>query len=43
MSELPGVNYQAAAQGVRRFRLGVGEDRAKDRFVNRLKKQLSTI
>ena len=43
MGELPEMKYQAAAQGVRRFRLGLKDDPAKERFVNRLKKQLSTI
>jgi hypothetical protein len=43
LGELPGLKYQAAAQGVRRFRHGLRDDRAKERFVNRLKKQLSII
>jgi putative transposase len=40
LGEMPELKYQAAAQGVRRFRLGLKEDPAKERFVNRLKKQL---
>jgi hypothetical protein len=43
LGELPELKYQAAAQGVRRFRLGLKADSAKERFVTRLKKQLSII
>ena len=43
LEEMPELKYQAAAQGVRRFRLGLRADPAKERFVNRLKKQLSII
>jgi hypothetical protein len=39
MGELPGLKYQAAAQGVRRFRLGLKNDAAKERFVHRLSKR----
>jgi REP element-mobilizing transposase RayT len=40
---LPGVKYQAAAQGVRRFLTGLKQDTAKARLVDKLRKQLSTI
>ena len=43
LSELPEIKYQAAAQGIRRFRLGLKDDPAKERFVSRLRKQMSTI
>jgi hypothetical protein len=41
--EVPGLRYQAAAQGVRRFSRGLREDPARERFVGRLRKQLSII
>jgi len=43
LCEVPGLTYQAAAQGVRRFRRGLETDPAKERLVTRLRKQLSTI
>jgi len=43
LREVPGLNYQAAAQGVRRFRRGLETDPAKERLVTRLRKQLSII
>ena len=41
--EVPGLRCQAAAQGVRRFRLGLGKDPAKERFLAKLKSRLSII
>jgi len=41
--QAPGLSYQAAAQGVRRFRLGLDKDPNKRRFLSRLKRHLSII
>ena len=43
LQEIPGLKYQAAAQGIRRFRLGLAADPAKARFVTRLQQELSII
>jgi putative transposase len=43
LKETPGLSYQAAAQGVRRFRRGLEADPAKEVFVARLRQQLSMI
>ncbi len=43
LKEVPGLRYQAAAQGVRRFRLGLGNDPAKGRLLASLRSRLSII
>jgi putative transposase len=43
VGEVPGLRYQAAAQGVRRFSRQLAKDPARERFVRRLRKQLSII
>jgi hypothetical protein len=43
LKEVPGLRYQAAAQGVRRFRLGLESDPAKERFLAKLRSRLSII
>jgi REP element-mobilizing transposase RayT len=43
LGNLPGLKYQAAVQGMRRFGVGLGKDPAKDRFVTKLRRQLSLI
>ncbi len=39
--EVPGLKYQAAAQAVRRFRSQLAEDPARQRFVERLRREMS--
>jgi putative transposase len=43
INQVAGLRYQAAAQGVRRFRLGLGNDSAKERFLAKLRSKLSII
>jgi len=43
LRELPGLQYQAAAQAVKRFRLSLATDRPRQQFVRRLTNRLSTI
>jgi putative transposase len=43
VGEVPGLRYQAAAQGVRRFSRGLTNDPARERFVRKLRKKLSII
>jgi hypothetical protein len=38
VGKVKGLKYQAAAQGVRRFRQGLAEDAARRRFVSRLRR-----
>lgn len=43
LAEVPGLKYQAAAQAVRRFGVGLATDPARARFVAKMRKQLSII